>query len=60
MSPTKEKETFNYVAKEKCEVVISKDEKVYVSISANDKPEKLIRQLEMQHDIKDKRKDKIN
>jgi hypothetical protein len=47
MSPTKEKETFDYVAKEKVELVISKDEKTYVSISANDKPEKLIRQLEM-------------
>ena len=60
MSPTKEKETFDYVVREKVEVTISKDEKAYVEISANDKAEKLIRKLEMQHDIKDKRKDKIN
>jgi hypothetical protein len=46
MSPTKEKETFDYVAKEKVEVIISKDERAYVEISANDKPDKLIKQLE--------------
>tara|TARA_B110000285_G_C14945196_1_gene523985 strand:+ start:125 stop:271 length:147 start_codon:yes stop_codon:yes gene_type:complete len=48
MSPTKEKEkeTFDYVPKEKVEVMISKDERAYVEISANDKPEKLIKQLE--------------
>ena len=43
MSPTKEKQTFDYVAKEKVEVMISKDEKAYVEISANDRPDKLIR-----------------
>ena len=48
MSPTKEKEkeTFDYVPKEKVEVMISKDERAFIEISANDKPDKLIKQLE--------------
>ena len=46
MSPAKEKEAFDYVPKEQVEVVISKDEKVYVEVKADDNAEKLLKGLE--------------